>query len=270
MHVHNGGIDHVWVCLGLDMSWYSFWTEPARVLIRSSTMKLHLPCYREKWAESRHKCYLYTKTKVARRYVYWAICYQRHHSHWSRWEFSVHNICIAKTLPGYTVFHLVICMTLQVNLVSSTGHTWHGNISRKQLQSRHSEVFTCHHRVTNSNVATSKMIGHHENWTILIWHSRITTSWLNCLQTKLLFLVGIFATSSDIEKATDEILKMRHFDHLHVMSLIGVCLAPSEQGHSSVGPSIVMPFMAKGSLLDYLRKEADNLFAATEDQVKDT
>lgn len=63
---------------------------------------------------------------------------------------------------------------------------------------------------------------------------------------------------------------MRHFNHRNVMSLIGVCVAPSEQGHSSVGPSIVMPFMAKGSLLDYLRKEADNLFAADEDDVRVT
>ena len=60
---------------------------------------------------------------------------------------------------------------------------------------------------------------------------------------------------------------MRHFDHRNVMSLIGVCVAPAEQGHSSVGPSIIMPFMARGSLLDYLRKDPDKLFADNEDKV---
>ncbi len=81
-----------------------------------------------------------------------------------------------------------------------------------------------------------------------------------------LLLIGIFATSSDIEQATDEILKMRHFNHLNVMSLVGVCIAPSE-GKVSVGPSIVMPFMEKGSLLDFLRKEASNLHASNDDEV---
>ena len=57
---------------------------------------------------------------------------------------------------------------------------------------------------------------------------------------------------------------MHRFQHPNVMSLIGVCMGPSDED-SSAGPCIVMPFMAKGSLLDYLRKEADNLFAESED-----
>ena len=44
-------------------------------------------------------------------------------------------------------------------------------------------------------------------------------------------------------------------------------MATSEQGNS-VGPSIVMPFMEQGSLLDYLRREANNLHAANEDEVR--
>jgi len=53
---------------------------------------------------------------------------------------------------------------------------------------------------------------------------------------------------------TDEIMKMRNFDHPNVMTLIGVCV-------SSVGggPAIVMPFMANGSLLSYLRKDKKNI-----------
>ena len=80
-----------------------------------------------------------------------------------------------------------------------------------------------------------------------------------------ILLIGIFATSSDIETLTEEIIKMSRFSHPNVMKLLGVCVAPA--GGSFVGPSIVMHFMAKGNLLDYLRKEADNLFATREEQV---
>ncbi len=46
---------------------------------------------------------------------------------------------------------------------------------------------------------------------------------------------------------------MKDFHHNHVMSLTGVCL------DGGAGPAIVMPYMAHGSLLDYLRKKRDNL-----------
>ncbi len=51
----------------------------------------------------------------------------------------------------------------------------------------------------------------------------------------------------------EEILKMQAFHHNHVMSLTGVCL------DGGAGPVIVMPYMANGSLLDYLRKKRDTL-----------
>ena len=51
-----------------------------------------------------------------------------------------------------------------------------------------------------------------------------------------------------------EVVKMKDFQHLNVMSLIGVCL------DAGPGVSIVMPFMANGSLLDYLKKERDTLY----------
>ena len=44
---------------------------------------------------------------------------------------------------------------------------------------------------------------------------------------------------------------MEHFKHRHVMPLIGVCL------DSGVG--VVMPFMANGSVLNYLKKEKETL-----------
>jgi len=45
---------------------------------------------------------------------------------------------------------------------------------------------------------------------------------------------------------------MQHFDHPNVMSLVGVSL----EGNVG-GPCIIRPFMAKGSLLNYLRQEAE-------------
>ena len=60
-------------------------------------------------------------------------------------------------------------------------------------------------------------------------------------------------TDSDLEKVIAEVNKMKKMHHPNVMPLIGVCL------NNSRGLSIVMPFMANGSLLDYLRKERANL-----------
>ena len=48
-------------------------------------------------------------------------------------------------------------------------------------------------------------------------------------------------------------MKMKQFNHPNVMNLIGVCL------NAGPAPYIVMPFMANGSLLSYLRKERPNL-----------
>ena len=50
-----------------------------------------------------------------------------------------------------------------------------------------------------------------------------------------------------------EITKMQEFHHPHVLPLIGVCL------DAGPGISFVMPYMANGSLLDYLKKERANL-----------
>ena len=42
---------------------------------------------------------------------------------------------------------------------------------------------------------------------------------------------------------------MSRFKHSHVMGLIGVCL------DTGSAPYIIMPYMANGSLLNYLKKE---------------
>jgi len=57
----------------------------------------------------------------------------------------------------------------------------------------------------------------------------------------------------DIHNMTDEIMKMKNFDHPNVMTLIGVCVSVGG------GPAIVMPFMENGSLLKYLRREKENV-----------
>ena len=68
-----------------------------------------------------------------------------------------------------------------------------------------------------------------------------------------LYYIGLFR-ASDIEGLISEISKMKHFQHPNIMTLIGVCL------DAGPGASIVMPFMANGSLLDYLKKERASLY----------
>ena len=58
---------------------------------------------------------------------------------------------------------------------------------------------------------------------------------------------------------------MQSFNHPNVMTLIGVCVSGGVGG--SGGPSIVMPYMSKGSLLDYLRKEGSGIKPTIEDDV---
>ncbi|XP_064385961.1 uncharacterized protein LOC135334617 isoform X2 [Halichondria panicea] len=75
-------------------------------------------------------------------------------------------------------------------------------------------------------------------------------------------LKGLF-TQSDVQSMVSEITKMQEFHHPHVMPLIGVCL------DAGPGVSMVMPYMANGSLLDYLKKERSALeLAEGEDSEK--
>ena len=46
---------------------------------------------------------------------------------------------------------------------------------------------------------------------------------------------------------------MSQFKHTHVMSLIGVCL------DAGSAPYIIMPYMANGSLIKYLKRERKNI-----------
>ena len=72
----------------------------------------------------------------------------------------------------------------------------------------------------------------------------------NCILIFTICHLGLFS-ANDVHQIIQEVVKMRDFNHPHVMSLIGVCL------DNSVG--MVMPFMANGSVLSYLKRERDTL-----------
>ena len=61
----------------------------------------------------------------------------------------------------------------------------------------------------------------------------------------------------------EEITKMKDLHHRNVMSLIGVCL------DAGPGVSIVMPFMANGSLLEYLKKERGKIYLPDTSEFED-
>ena len=54
-----------------------------------------------------------------------------------------------------------------------------------------------------------------------------------------------------------EVTTMLSFDHPNVMSLIGLCL---DRG----APLIIMPFMANGSVLEYLKKHKEDLYLTSD------
>ena len=62
-----------------------------------------------------------------------------------------------------------------------------------------------------------------------------------------------FYEKSDIESLLDECIIMTSFNDLNVLPLIGVCF---DMGPA---PYIITPFMSRGSLLSYLKKERPNL-----------
>ena len=56
-----------------------------------------------------------------------------------------------------------------------------------------------------------------------------------------------------------ECSRMSSFDHVNVLTLKGVCL------DGGPAPYIIMPFMANGSLLAYLKKNRSSLVISSED-----
>lgn len=69
---------------------------------------------------------------------------------------------------------------------------------------------------------------------------------------------------SDVNNLMEESLKMREFHHPNVLGLIGVCI------DADSAPYIVLPFMANGSLLEWLKRERNRIMLsdnASEDEV---
>ena len=60
-----------------------------------------------------------------------------------------------------------------------------------------------------------------------------------------------------------ECSKMYHFKHPNVLTLCGVCL------DGGPAPYIIMPFMANGSLLAYLKKNKGTLIVSCDDDDDD-
>ena len=86
----------------------------------------------------------------------------------------------------------------------------------------------------------------------------------NIMHTHLLNLLytcaGLF-TPNDVQQMMQEVVKMQDFEHPRVMSLVGVCL------DSGVG--IVMPYMANGSVLSYLKREKAALLLSEEAELEE-
>jgi len=63
---------------------------------------------------------------------------------------------------------------------------------------------------------------------------------------------------TDVKKLTKEVVTMLSFDHPNVMSLIGVCL-------NREMPLLIMPFMANGSVLEYVKHHKEKLLFTSEE-----
>ena len=72
------------------------------------------------------------------------------------------------------------------------------------------------------------------------------------MNLKCTWLLG-FIDDSAVGELLSECAKMKDFDYLHVMTLKGVCL------DGGPVPFIILPYMANGDLLSYLKKERHNL-----------
>ena len=73
-----------------------------------------------------------------------------------------------------------------------------------------------------------------------------------------MLLFPALSSASDVKQLMKEIVKMVNFDHPNVMTLTGVILV--EGG----APLLVMPYMVKGTLLNYVRENKEQ-FLVEED-----
>ena len=83
---------------------------------------------------------------------------------------------------------------------------------------------------------------------------------MSSLHSSLSLSPGLF-TPNDVKQILQEVVKMQDFSHPHVMPLIGVCL------DSGVG--VVMPYMANGSVLSYLKNERGTLLLSEDAELEE-
>ena len=76
--------------------------------------------------------------------------------------------------------------------------------------------------------------------------------------TRVAIYIG-FIDENTVEELLRECDKMKNFRHLHVMTLKGVCL------DGGPAPYLILPYMANGSLLSYIKKERSTLVVMDED-----
>ena len=67
-----------------------------------------------------------------------------------------------------------------------------------------------------------------------------------------MFTEAQYISSQDGRKFLEEALRMREFDHPHILTLIGIAL--DKEGDM---PLVVLPFMKHGDLLSYIRDETN-------------
>ncbi|KAI1294776.1 Hepatocyte growth factor receptor [Halotydeus destructor] len=70
------------------------------------------------------------------------------------------------------------------------------------------------------------------------------------IQVAVKTLRSSWVTQIDVEMFIQEALTMKDFDHEHVLSLIGVSFSPDDGS-----PMVIIPYMANGDLLKYIRDE---------------
>ena len=66
------------------------------------------------------------------------------------------------------------------------------------------------------------------------------------------YVIGFYDRGT-VKDMLKECSKMHKFNHSNVLTLSGVCL------DGGTAPYLIMPFMANGSLLDYLKKNRETL-----------
>ena len=82
---------------------------------------------------------------------------------------------------------------------------------------------------------------------------------MHIILTPLSFASG-FYDGSTVRDMLRECSKMGKFDHPNVLTLRGVCL------DGGPAPYIIMPFMANGSLLTYLKDNRNNLVVSNKSE----